>query len=392
MARNVEGLSKLIETHDKAVRKLEVVLSKYSKYPEGLLAEHPTCKTRDGDEAPLTLGSKVSAIDDLVANICRLTANIHEARKTAVDNEVLSYGFARFANMEQARKLAYAARKQHPHGNKIKLATEPHDMIWENLPLSPKTRRWRNFIGHVAVSALIAVWTIPNVLIAVFLADLSKLGAIWPVFQTELQRHPRIWGAVQGILAPLITTLFYLLLPVILRRLSIYTGDLSKTERERGVARKLYTFFIVNNLIIFSFFSAGWKYAAAVIRAQSNQHLSSAIEDTHPLQNLMGAFCDVSSFWLNYLLQRNLGAALDVLQLVKLGRDWLSRKFLNPTPRELLELTAPPPFDYASHYNNFLFYITVALVFAPFQPLVLPVAAFYFTTDSYLKKYLLMYV
>ncbi|KAK8013545.1 hypothetical protein PG991_009138 [Apiospora marii] len=106
----------------------------------------------------------------------------------------------------------------------------------------------------------------------------------------------------------------------------------------------------------------------------------------------MGAFCDVSPFWLNYLLQRNLGAALDISQLVKLGRDGLSRKLLHPTPRELLELTAPPPFDYASHYNNFLFYITVALVFAPFQPLVLPVATFYFTAESYLKKYLLMYV
>ncbi|KAK6858810.1 hypothetical protein PG995_005374 [Apiospora arundinis] len=162
-------------------------------------------------------------------------------------------------------------------------------------------------------------------------ADLSKLGAIWPTFQAELERHPRTWGAIQGILAPLVTTLFYLLLPTIFRRLSIYAGDLSKTEREREVCRKLYVFFIFNNRIVFSFFSAGWKYAAAVIRAQSNQNLWAAIKDTQPFENLRG-FCDVSPFWLNYLLQRNLGSALDVSQLVKLGRDWLSRRLLNLTP------------------------------------------------------------
>ncbi|KAK8120213.1 hypothetical protein PG999_004333 [Apiospora kogelbergensis] len=392
IAHSLKELPELIETYEGAVRALEAVLSKYSRHPKTLPAKRPTCKARAGDDTSFAPGANVDAIEYLVARTRRLSAKIHEMRNATVDKEVLPYGFATCPNMEQAHELAYAARKQHPHGSKIQLAPGPNDVIWKNLSLPKETRRWRVFMGHVAVSALVAVWTVPNALIAVFLADLSKLGAIWPTFQAELERHPRTWGAIQGILAPLVTTLFYLLLPTIFRRLSIYAGDLSKTERERGVARKLYVFFIFNNLIVFSFFSAGWKYAAAVIRAQSNRNLWAAIKDTQPFENLMGAFCDVSPFWLNYLLQRNLGAALDVSQLVKLGRDWLSRRLLNLTPRELLELTAPPPFDYASHYNNFLFYVTIALVFAPFQPLVLPVTAFYFTTDSYLKKYLLMYV
>ncbi|KAK6840680.1 hypothetical protein PG995_016434 [Apiospora arundinis] len=392
IAHSLKELPELIETYEGAVRALEAVLSKYSRHPKTLPAKRPTCKARAGDDTSFAPGANVDAIEYLVARIRRLSAKIHEMRNATVGKEVLPYGFATCPNMEQAHELAYAARKQHPHGSKIQLPPGPNDVIWKNLSLPKETRRWRVFMGHVAVSALVAVWTVPNALIAIFLADLSKLGAIWPTFQAELERHPRTWGAIQGILAPLVTTLFYLLLPTIFRRLSIYAGDLSKTERERGVARKLYVFFIFNNLIVFSFFSAGWKYAAAVIRAQSNQNLWAAIKDTQPFENLMGAFCDVSPFWLNYLLQRNLGSALDVSQLVKLGRDWLSRRLLNLTPRELLELTAPPPFDYASHYNNFLFYVTIALVFAPFQPLVLPVTAFYFTTDSYLKKYLLMYV
>jgi hypothetical protein len=92
------------------------------------------------------------------------------------------------------------------------------------------------------------------------------------------------------------------------------------------------------------------------------------------------------------LLQRELGAAIDLAQLWTLLYSFIMRKFSSPTPRELIELTAPPPFDYASYYNYFLFYATVTLAYAPIQPLVLPAAALYFCIDVALKKYLLLYV
>ena len=91
-------------------------------------------------------------------------------------------------------------------------------------------------------------------------------------------------------------------------------------------------------------------------------------------------------------MQRNLGAAIDLGQFANLAWGSFSRKFLNPTPRELIKRTAPPPFDYASYYNYFLFYSTVALCFASLQPLTLAVTAFYFSIDASMKKYLLMYV
>ncbi|KAK8110498.1 uncharacterized protein PG998_006955 [Apiospora kogelbergensis] len=393
IARSIKGLPELIEKHEEAVRELEAVLSKYLKNPDKLPAKRPTCKAQKGDEA-YTPGSKVDAIDYLTSRIEKLAAKIHEARTAVGNREVLPYGFASFPNIDQAHELAYAARNKHPQGSTLRLAPRPSDLIWKNLPLDKKTRNWRNLMNNVWVGALTVVWTVPNAFIAVFLSDFAKIAAVWPAFQTQLSANPKTWGALQGILAPLVTTLFYLVLPVIFRRLSIYAGDYSKTERERHVTHKLYIFFIFNNLIVFSLFSAGWKYGSAVVNYQAakNTDAWTSIVETHPGQNLMAAFCDVSPFWLNYLLQRNFGAALDISQLTKLAKGWLTRKLTNPTPRELIELTAPPPFDYASYYNNFLFYITIALIFAPFQPLVLPVTAFYFTIDAYMKKYLLMYV
>lgn len=65
---------------------------------------------------------------------------------------------------------------------------------------------------------------------------------------------------------------------------------------------------------------------------------------------------------------------------------------MSPTPRQMIEWTAPPVFDYATYYNYFLFYATIGLVFATIQPLVLPIAFLYFLIDSFLKKYCLMYI
>ncbi|KAI1495179.1 putative DUF221 domain protein [Biscogniauxia mediterranea] len=391
IARNVKGLSEKIEEHQEAVRELEAVLAKYLKNPNKLPAKRPTCKTQKGDNSHPP-GTKVDAIDYLTSRIERLKTEIMNLRKSVNNRDVLPYGFASYPSIEQAHEVAFAAKSKHPRGTTVQLAPKPSDLIWENLPLDRKSRFWRSFMNNLWVTLLTLVWTVPNALIAVFLANLSNLGSVWPAFDTVLQQDPKTWGAIQGIAAPLITTLFYMLLPVIFRRLSMYAGDYSKTQRERHVTHSLYAFFCFNNLIVFSLFSTAWKYGTAVVNAKADTDLWSAIVGSDPFGNLMTAFCDVSPFWLNYLLQRNFGAALDISQVTKLSMGYINRKLFSPTPRELIELTAPQPFDFAAYYNNFLFYGTIALVFAPFQPLVLPVTALYFTIDSYLKKYLLLYV
>ncbi|KAJ3561886.1 hypothetical protein NPX13_g8772 [Xylaria arbuscula] len=391
VARNVKGLPELIEEHDEAIRELESILAKYLKNPDKLPAKRPRCKTQKGDPCYSEV-TKVDAIEYLTSRIERLKADIVEKRKSVDQQKALSYGFASYPTIEEAHDVAFAAKHKHPQGTTIQLAPKPSDLIWENLPLDRHRRRWGAVMNNFWVVVLTVVWTVPNALIAVFLANLSNLGSLWEAFDTQLKENPKTWGAVQGILAPLVTTLFYLVLPVIFRRLAAYAGDYSRTARERHVFQKLYAFFIFNNLIVFSLFSTAWKYVAAVKDAEGDEDIWSAIVNSDPFGNLLTAFCDVSPFWLNYLLQRNFGAALDLSQLIKLTKGYVTRKLFSPTPRERIELSAPPPFDYAAYYNNFLFYTTIALVFAPFQPLVLPVTALYFALDVFTKSYLLLYV
>ena len=390
VGRNVKELPELIEQHDKTVRKLESVLAQYLRNPDRLPPRptiHPLKKDRQAKH-----GTKVDAIEYLTGRIRDLEMEIKDVRESIDKRNAMPYGFASYGSIEDAHTVAYAARNKHPQGTTIRLAPRPNDIIWDNLKLSKKSRSWKRFMNNIWVALLTVVWIAPNAMIAIFLTDLSNLGLVWPAFQTNLDGHPTTWAAVQGVASPAVTSLVYLVLPIIFRRLSIRAGDTTKTSREKHVTHKLYAFFVFNNYVVFSFFSAIWAFVSAVISQSKTQSVWEALNDGQFFVNLMLALCTISPFWLTWLLQRNLGAAADIAQIVNLTWTWFGRTFMSPTPRQAIEWTAPPPFDYASYYNYFLFYSTIALCFATLQPLVLLVTAFYFTVDSWLKKYLLLYV
>lgn len=171
------------------------------------------------------------------------------------------------------------------------------------------------------------------------------------------------------------------------------SGDKTKSGRERHVIAKLYSFFIFNNLVVFSLFSGLWTFIVSV-RNETNKGTDAwqAIVNDHFGETIFLALCTISPYWITYLLQRQLSSAVDLAQVWQLIWSFFKRKLGSPTPREVIELTAPQPFDYASHYNYSLFYSTVALCYATIQPLVLPSVALFFIIDCVLKKYLLMYV
>ncbi|KAJ5760704.1 hypothetical protein N7520_007860 [Penicillium odoratum] len=392
IGRNVRDLPSIIKEHDEAVRQLESILAKYLKRPDNLPAKRPRIRPprSQRDKHP---DGKVDAIDYLTVRIRVLEEQIKHGRASIDRRDAKPYGFASWEEIGHAHAVAWTARKKHPKGTTVRLAPRPSDLIWENLPLSKSSRKWKRFVNSIWVTALTMVWVVPNGLIAIFLSNLSNLGLVWPAFQTQLAANPNVWAAVQGILSPAVTSIVYLVLPIIFRRLSIRSGSKTKTARERKVMGQLYAFFVFNNLIVFSLFSAAWTFVAAVIDdTDNNESAWQAIVDSALFQKLVSALCNVSPFWITYLLQRNLSATIDLVQMISLVWVWFAKTFLSPTPRQAIEWTAPPPFDYASYYNYFLYYATVAMCFATLQPIVLPVTALYFGFDAILKKYLLMYV
>ncbi|KAI0490095.1 hypothetical protein F4859DRAFT_179407 [Xylaria cf. heliscus] len=395
IARNVKLIPSLIEQHDHTVRKLEKVLAIYLKDPQNLPPARPMCypSKKDPSYSTYPKGQKIDAIDYLTQRIRELEIEIKEVRNSLDRRNTFSYGFASYDDISEAHAIAYTLRKKKPLGATVVLAPKPNDIIWDNMPLSPSTRSWRRLVINLWIILLTFFWVAPNALIAIFVANLSNLGLVWDDFQKQLSVNTAFWAIVQGVASPAVTSLIYLVLPIIFRRLSIRAGDRTKTGRDRHVVAKLYAFFVFNNLIVFSLFNTVWSFVLTVIDTTSKgSDVGNAILNSKFFDTLFISLCNISAFWVTWLLQRNLGAAIDLAQLWPLIYSSFMRKFSSPTPREMIELTAPPTFDYASYYNYFLFYSTVALCFGGLQPLVLPAAALYFSIDVWLKKYLLLYI
>ena len=392
VGRNVNILPDLIEEHEESVRKLESVLAKYLKNPDRLPPTRPTMRAPHKFKGQAVDG-KVDAIDYLTERIRELEAQIVEIRERVDTRDPMAYGFASWEQISQAHSVAFAARGKKLQGAKVDLAPRPNDIIWKNVSLNKGARKGKKFQNAIWITVLTVIWMPLNAAIAIFLSNLSNLGSVWPAFRTQLEAHSTGWAIVQGIAAPALTSLVYLLLPIIFRRLQIRAGDFTKTEREQHVLRNLYTFFTINNLIIFSIFSAIWQYVSAVINNnRSGKDAWDSLVEGKFFLTLTTSLCQISPFWVSFIIQRNLGAAIDLAQLWKLFVTWFERRFMAPTPRQNIEWTAPQPFDYASYYNYFLFYATVALCFSTLQPIILLLTALYFAVDAVLKKYLLMYV
>lgn len=395
IARDVKELPELVSEHDRIVRKLEKVLARYLKDPHNIPAARPMCSPSKKDRSYATYpkGQKVDAIEYLTQRIKQLEFEIKDVRMSVDRRNTKSFGFASYSDISEAHSIAYTARKKKPEGARIRLAPRPSDIIWDNMPLTPPTRARKRLLINLWIGLLTLIWVAPNAMIAIFLVDLGNLASLWPAFKDTYTANPTFWSIVQGIASPAITSLVYLALPVIFRRLSIKSGDKTKSGRERHVIAKLFSFFIFNNLFVFSLFSGLWSFVAAVLSDTSQgTDAWKAIVKQNFGASIMIALCKISPYWVTYLLQRQLSTAVDLAQVWQIILGLFKRKLGSPTPREMIELTAPQPFDYASHYNYCLFYTTVALCYATIQPLCLPAVALFFLVDCVLKKYLLLYV
>lgn len=403
IGRNVQKwhLEELMEDHDKTVKKLEKYLAKYLANPESLPSTRPLCKPWKGDKDCATDASgKVDAISYLESRRIKLAAHILEARESVDKRDPESYGFASYGTVDAAHAIAYSHR--HASGRKgskknqaqespITLAPRPHDLLWQNLPMTRATRRNRMFWDGLWMTLLTIAFVVPNIATSVFLSDLSHLGQVWPGFQKNLEAHPTGWGIAQGIIAPAVQSIFYLILPMIFRKILTHSGDPSRTSRERHVTSRLYSFFVINQLIVFCIFAVVFRWVAAVVAAK-DKNVWEAMKEGHLFTQLMIGLCNVSTFWLTWQMQHNLSAATDLSQLLPVAWSWFKKRFTNPTVREIEELTKPQPFEYADYYNNFLFCATVGLCFATLQPIILPVTAFYLLIEVWFKKYMLQYI
>lgn len=394
VGRNVKDLMKLIKSHDKTVIALEKVLAKYLRNPASICNPRPRHKAFKQDQAVFGT-EKIDFIDYLCWRITGLKKDIAAAQARIDEQKSLPYGFVSYETVEDCHMVALSTQQKRRGKVNSVLATRPTNIIWENIVLTRFERMSKERWGNILFGFLLIGWIVPNAFLGTFLSQLGRIGALWPPFNTFMDSFPFLFSIIQGILSPTVTSLIFLILPMIMRRLSHAEGKVTKHEREISVTKKLFVFFTFNNLFIFTLFSVVWSAivsVVALVHAEDDLTYKQVLKQLEVGPQISNAILGASSFWVMYILRVNFGAVLDLLQLVSLVWRGFQRHFMSPTSRELAQWTAPQHFNFAAYYNWLLFYTTIALSFAVVQPLVLPAIAIYFTFDTVYKKYSLMYI
>ncbi|KAI8384333.1 uncharacterized protein BYT42DRAFT_562165 [Radiomyces spectabilis] len=387
-------LIKLIKEHEEAVHHLENALASYLNDGKHISQKRPSVKVGGWLGCG---GRKVDAIEYYTKQVSDLDQEIKQSRHEV--KKVAPYGWIAFDQPSWAHNanhalqmLARRLRKSEEALNMdVRISPPPNDLIWSNLQMDHRTRHIRRWVGRAIYWGFTLAWFIPIGALSAT-SNVINIIRLLPNSQEFIDNHELLMGVIQAWFTPIVMAAFFFLVPLFFRYLSQQQGYRAETTLDRKVFLKLYTFFIVNNLLVFTLISIfigiyGQLGALAHAGSISNQEPISEY-----LLQLAKNIADVSTFWINYVCIKALGITMELAQLLPFIiitlRKWITR----PSPRQLREFAQPPNFDYPQNYNLLLFFFTIGLVYSAIAPLVLPFALLYFVTATVVYKYMLMYI
>ncbi|KAI9259470.1 hypothetical protein BDA99DRAFT_465194 [Phascolomyces articulosus] len=416
IGRRNNQLAKYVEEHEQAVRKLEDILSAHLKEYEDYNPEKRPMIRIDGRFFGCCGGRKVDAINYYIERIQTLTKEINTLRSEAWFNKPTSYGWISFEHpfhahhaaqqltlsIKEAIKSSAAAvatgdiitqKNQQPRT--IMLAPQPRDILWNNLSMNHHIRRSKRIVGSVLFYSFVFLFFIPSSLLSAT-TNVKDLARMFPDGKNFVQEHSTFVSLLAAWFSPIVMALFFFILPKVLRLLSQQQGYLTQTSVDRQVLSKLYIFFIVNHLLVFTIASTMLAMYAQIHNAvQGTKTLTAHMFFSTMAKNLTQVaknITDVSTYWVNYVSLKGMGLVIEIAQVFALITITLRKFFMNPSPRQLQEFTRPSPFDYALYYNILIFFFTIGLVYSMIAPIVLPFTLAYFLLAMMVFKYLLMYV
>ncbi|KAL0089219.1 hypothetical protein F4703DRAFT_1940730 [Phycomyces blakesleeanus] len=389
MGHHNAKLTKLTKEHEDAVYKLENALASYLTDGKAVAKKRPT--VRVGGIA--CLGKKVDAIDYFTKQVKDLEDQVLKMRKS--NTKIANYGWISFKKIQWAHSTDRALEKISKTMSKpafnVRLSPSPNDLIWPNLPMDASTRKTKRWIGRSFYIAFIFVWMIPVGALSAT-SNVINLIRLLPNAETFITEHEILMGIVQAWFTPIITAIFFFVLPMIFRYISKIQGYRTQTTLDRKVLIKLYFFFIINNLLVFTLTSIIIGLYGQIKVLVSSGSLPTNESMKEYIVQLAKNITDVSTFWINYVCVKGLGMTMELAQLIPLCTITLSKMFTRPSPRELRDIAKPPEFDYPQNYNLLLFFFTIALIYSAMAPLVLPFAFVYFAIATMIYKYMLMYI
>ncbi|KAL7754080.1 hypothetical protein RI367_000059 [Sorochytrium milnesiophthora] len=396
LGKKVDKLQDLVAKREEYVRQLEVLVQRRFRNQIGVYKP-------DADSSEELTGVSMPAEGVKVINkIKDLEGQIHALRRGgALEFKNLYAGFVDFERPEEAHDVVEQLRGR-AMDLKIEPAPQPSDIIWANLGVAPVVLRHRRWMGSLLTMAVVLGWTIPLSAL-VFIAQVQFITRLFPSTAVFFQSHPAAGNFLHSYLVPVLLNIFLAVAPLLFRWIVTLQGAYTIPHKTKASFHKLFLFYLVGFFCLFTI-------VGTVITAFSSNNLKAfgdAFRQKDPgngvvkflnqlaLQaaNVATAYADKAWFWINYVSLGSLGVLpLDLARAAPLARALFRRTFSTMTPREYINITTPPNFDYDIVVTQLLFQAFIAMMYAWVHPLILIMSCFYFLIAYVVFKYQVMYI
>lgn len=276
-------------------------------------------------------------------------------KQKGIQRQNINSAFVFFTNTKTA---LIASQMKHVSNFKqwiISLAPEPNDIFWNNLNFPSTLIFKRQVLIFILVWLLVIFFMIPVTFVQ-SLTNLETLKSIGTPIK-QLVEIQFINSLISGFLPGLALLIFMAILPMIMNAMSTAEGRFTYSSIERGSAKKLFYFYIVNILL-------GSSVAGTIISSNSSISIST----------LANAIPTQSTFFMTYIMIDGWSSLTgELARIVPLIVYHLKKKYLTKTPKEKedLELSSVGSISYITLLPKMYLYFCIGLVYAPLAPILL---------------------
>lgn len=400
-SRNYKDLQEKVKERTKLAKKYEGVLNKTIKKSVKLRlkaqkknkpvpepADDINKYLKDGKKRPthklkFLIGKKVDTLNYCPEKLGDLNTDIKKDQAEFASNDQLPGVFIEFPTQLELQE-AYQAIPYNSDLKKCKRITNvaPDDVIWENLCLTPTTRRIKKAIATTVLTLMIIFWSIPVAVVGA-ISNINFLTDKVPFLRFINNMPPKLLGIITGLLPVVALAILMSLVPPFIKKMGKVSGCLTIQEVEGYCQSWFYAFQVVHVFLTVTVASA----AASTV--------TKVIADPTSALNLLGErIPPASNFYIAYFCLQGLAISSGLLcQLVALILAQFLGKILDSTPRQKWSRysTLKQP-GWAVIYPLYQLLGSIAIIYAIIQPLILGFAflTFVFVYGAYL--YSLTYV
>lgn len=226
-------------------------------------------------------GEKVDAINYYSEKVQSLQEKITIARSQIASSKKTNYGWISYDKVAwahaNAKHLASSSSpllslpKRLTDGPMptIELSPQPKDIIWSNLAMNEHVRRTKRLIVTCIFYAFVFFWFIPSSFLSAS-SNVKDFLRLFPNSTKFMKEHRTFVSLLSSWFTPIVMAIFFFILPKILRFMSQQQGYMTGASLDRQVLAKLFIFFIINNLLVFTVSSTLIAVYAEIQQAVQN--------------------------------------------------------------------------------------------------------------------------